>query len=651
MRLFVAEKPSLARAIAEALPGPARPAKTHITCGDGSVVAWCVGHILETAPPERYRPELKTWRLEDLPIVPRDWKLDVSRPELLRAIETLLERATRVVHAGDPDREGQLLVDEVLEYLGYQGPVDRVLLRDLNPDAVRRQLERLEPNAKYRPLSLSALARQRADWLYGMNMSRLYTLLGRQGGYDGVLSVGRVQTPLLGLVVARDRAIAGFQPRPYFVLGAELRTAKGELFRARWAPGPAAEPHLDDQKRLLVRRIAEAVRAQTEGKTGVVTARTEDKKVEGPPLPYCLAHLQIDAAKRLGLSAQQALDTCQSLYETHRLLTYPRSDCSHLPVSHHAHAREVLAAVARQAPALAAAIGRADPSLRSKAWNDTKVTAHHAIVPTPSAVAPPATLRERERAVYELVATRYLAQFYPPHEYLQAELEIDIAGQRFVATGRQTLAVGWKAVAPTALEEGAGGDPAPEDKPSAAPLPRVEVGDALTATSIPIHDKKTQPPKAYTDASLLAAMCHVAQLVSDPNVRKILTEADGIGTDATRAQIIETLFERRYVARVTKAIVSTETGRALIDALPQVATTPDLTAVWEAAMRAIQAEEQSLAAFLTRVSTQLQSLVAQGRALGRIAVPGAPRHEPIARAPAPPTHRGTRRRVRTRRRP
>ena len=218
MRLFIAEKPSLARAIADALPGPQRRAPLHIECAEGDVVAWCAGHILHVAPPEAYAEECKVWRLEHLPIAPRDWRLQVSAPALLTSIARLLKTATRVVHAGDPDREGQLLVDEVLHFLGYRGPVDRLLVRDLSPEAVRTQLAALEPNAKYRPLYESALARQRADWLYGINMTRLYTLLGRAAGYEGVLSVGRVQTPLLGLIVARDAAIAGFRPVPYYVV-------------------------------------------------------------------------------------------------------------------------------------------------------------------------------------------------------------------------------------------------------------------------------------------------------------------------------------------------------------------------------------------------------------------------------------------------
>jgi DNA topoisomerase-3 len=624
MRLFIAEKPSLARAIALALPGPHQRAKTHIACGGGNVVAWCAGHILETAPPEAYGAHHKKWRMGDLPIAPRDWKLAVSRPELLTTIQRLLRDATRVVHAGDPDREGQLLVDEVLEFLGYRGPVDRLLIRDLSPAAVRTQLAALEPNTKYRPLYESALARQRADWLYGMNMTRLYTLLGRASGYDGVLSVGRVQTPLLGLIVARDRAIAEFQPAPYYVVGASIRASGGESFRALWLPGPDAEPYLDEDKRLLKRAIAEAVRDRVDGHTGSVTAHTQDKRSEPSPLPYSLADLQMDAGRRLGMSAQAVLDVCQSLYETHRLTTYPRSDCAYLPEAHHAQARDVVAAVVRHAPSLAVAAAGASLTVRSKAWNDKRVSAHHAIIPTPTVAAPPAQLSGSERAVYELIARRYLAQFYPAHEYLQTKVAIDIAGETFTATGRQVLATGWKVLlADAPRDDTKSDDGLKPDRDSAPPLPRLAQGDAVTADDVAVGDKRTQPPKAFTDSSLIAAMCAVAKFVSSPHIKKILSETDGIGTPATRAAIIETLFERGYVSRDKKTIVSTETGRALIGCLPEVATTPDMTAVWEAAMRAITDGSQSLDAFLARVGSELAALVAQGRALGRITVPAS----------------------------
>jgi DNA topoisomerase-3 len=633
MRLFIAEKPSLARAIADALPGPPRRAKDRIVCGEGNVVAWCAGHILQTAPPEAYAAEYKIWRLEHLPVAPREWKLEVSTPALLQSIRALLKDAARVVHAGDPDREGQLVVDEVLHFLGYKGPVDRLLVRDLSPEAVRRQLGALEPNARYRPLYESALARQRADWLYGMNMTRLYTLLGRAAGYEGVLSVGRVQTPLLGLIVARDAAIAAFRPAPFYLVAAEIRAGGGETFRAFWVP-PAGAP-VDDEGRLVGREVAEDARRHLLGQTAAVTACTEEDKSEAPPLPYSLADLQIDAGRRLGLSAQAVLDACQSLYETHRLLTYPRSDCAYLPEGQRAQAKDVLAVVTHHLPVLAPAVAKADLTRRSKAWNDKNVTAHHAIVPTGVGGAPPAPRSEVERAVYELVARRYLAQFYAPHEYQKIQMEFDVAGQRLVARGRKTTALGWKALTVDAGPS----DEAEAEKDTereSAPLPHLAVGERVTVEASAVLDTRTSPPKPFTDASLIAVMCGVAKFVERPDVKKILTEADGIGTPATRARILETLFERGYVERVRRTIVSTETGRALVASLPEVATTPDMTAVWEAAMRAITDGTQTLGAFLARVGEELEQLVAGGRALGRIAVPATP--SPGARPDRPKNH-------------
>jgi DNA topoisomerase-3 len=611
-------------------------------------VAWCAGHLLETAPPEAYGHHYKRWCVGDLPMVPRHWKHEVLAPDLLRGIQGLLRDAARVVHAGDPDREGQLLVDEVLQFLGYNGPVDRLLVRDLRPEAIRRQLAALEPNAKYRALSESALARQRADWLYGINMTRLYTLLGRAAGYDGVLSVGRVQTPVLGLIVARDRAIAGFEPVPYFAVRAEIRAGGGGSFRASWVPGvgssaAGADGAFDEERRLLKRAVAEAVLARVRGQGGAVTALTEDRNVEAPPLPYSLADLQVDAGRRLGLSAQAVLDACQSLYETHRLTTYPRSDCAYVPEGQHAQAANVALAIATNAPSLAAAVAKADLSLRSKAWNDRKVTAHHAIVPTPATGAPVAGLTDRERAVYELVGRRYLAQFYPAHQVRQTQVAIAIAGERFVANARQTVVTGWKALAADLPQDGANAhDPEnPTEGEGSGVWPRLAPGERITVAEVAIDAKRTQAPRPFTDASLIAAMCGIAHFVSRPNLHKVLSDTDGLGTPATRAAILETLFERGYVTRVEKTIVSTATGRSLIAALPEVATTPDMTALWEMGLRAIAERDQTLQAFLDRIETELRELVQHGKTLarvtvaasGRVPLPGgrtaSPRRKPV----------------------
>lgn len=619
MRLFIAEKPSLARAIADALPGPQIKRRAWIECGREDVVAWCAGHILELAEPERYATEYKTWALAHLPIAPTSWRLAVTAPELLDAIKSLLPKASRIVHAGDPDREGQLLVDEVLEFLGYRGPVDRLLVSDLNLPAVRRALGELQSNAKYRGLYEAALARQRADWLFGINLTRLYTLLGRAGGYDGILSVGRVQTPLLGLIVRRDIEIEQFQPRAYYVVRAAVRAA-GAVFTATWRAPDDSAGILDDGGRLVSSQHASAVQAKVVGRSGVVESYSREQKSEPPPLPYSLPELQVDAGKRLGLGPKQTLDASQSLYETHRLLTYPRSDCQYLPEGQHEQATAVLAAIATNVPSLVPAVGQADRAHRSRAWNDKKITAHHAIVPT--LVAKPAgSLTPSEAAVYELVARRYVAQFHRPFEYHETKIELAIEGERFRASGRQPIADGWRVLIPSvdAEEEPKESD----DEAPAGPLPLLRAGEHVVCHDVAIAERRTTPPKRFTEASLVQAMTGIARYVADPKIKQLLRETDGIGTPATQASIIQTLFDRRFVEKRGRRIVSTSIGRALIQVLPEIATRPDLTALWEVAMRRIADGQMPLDQFLAGVVDQLRKLVEAGRARGALTVPGA----------------------------
>jgi DNA topoisomerase III len=618
MRLFIAEKPSLAKAIADALPGAQTKQRDFIECGREDVVAWCAGHILELAEPERYAPEYKTWRLDHLPIAPVEWRLAVTAPDLLRTLRTLLPKASRVVNAGDPDREGQLLVDEVLEFLGYRGPVDRLLISDLNLPAVRKALGELQPNARYRGLYEAALARQRADWLYGINLTRLYTLLGRAGGYDGVLSVGRVQTPLLGLVVRRDIEIEQFEPRPYYVVRAPIRAAAGSLV-ATWHPPEDAAVFLDDAGRLVSREHAAAIKVKVTGRPGEVMACSREKQSEPPPLPYSLPDLQVDAGKRLGFGPKQTLDACQRLYETHRLLTYPRSDCPYLPDGQHQQATAVLAAIVTSIPTLAAAANTADRRHRSRAWNDKKITAHHAIIPTLVA-KPAAGLSPAEAGIYELVARRYLAQFLPAFEYHETKIELAVDGERFRASGRRTIAEGWRILIPTVEAEEEGKDF--ESAESAGALPLLREGERVVCAEVAVTERYTTPQKRFTEASLIEAMTGIARHVRDPRIKQLLRETDGIGTPATQAAIIQTLFDRAFIEKRRRQVVSTPIGRALIEILPELATRPDMTAVWEAAMRRIADGQMPLAQFLTGVLEQIRKLVDAGRVRGALAVPG-----------------------------
>ena len=390
MRLFIAEKPSLARAIADVLPKPHSRGDGFIKCGENDYVTWCVGHLLEQAEPEAYNPIFKQWRLEHLPIIPDKWQLiprkDVAKQ--LKTVEKLIHQADELVNAGDPDREGQLLVDEVFSYANLsvekRDQIKRCLISDLNPSAVEKAVQKLQPNRNFIPLATSALARARADWLYGINMTRAYTIRGRQAGYHGVLSVGRVQTPVLGLIVRRDFEIEHFQPKDFFEVVAHIQNEKTTenstalfTFTALWQPSKACEDYQDEDGRVLSQSLAENVVKRITQQPAEVMEYSDKREKETAPLPYSLSALQIDAAKRFGLSAQEVLDICQRLYETHKLITYPRSDCRYLPEEHFAERMSVLNAISTHAPAYRTLPDILNMEHRNRCWNDKKVEAHH----------------------------------------------------------------------------------------------------------------------------------------------------------------------------------------------------------------------------------------------------------------------------------
>lgn len=333
----------------------------------------------------------------------------------------------------------------MLEYLSLpqekRHQVRRCLINDLNPQAVERAVARLRENREFIPLCVSALARSRADWLYGINMTRAYTLLGRNAGYDGVLSVGRVQTPVLGLVVRRDEEIEHFVPKDYFEVKAHIITPAGERFVALWQPSESCEPYQDEEGRLLHRSLAEHVVKRIDGRPAWVTGYNDKRESETAPLPYSLSTLQIEAAKRFGLSAQQVLDICQKLYETHKLITYPRSDSRYLPEEHFAGRHAVLNAIAVHQPDLLPQPVM-DIDKRNRCWDDGKVDAHHAIIPT--ARSSHTALSDNERNVYGLIARQYIMQFCPDAVFRKCVIDLDIAGGKFVAKARFLAEAGWR---------------------------------------------------------------------------------------------------------------------------------------------------------------------------------------------------------------
>ncbi|MCW9718028.1 MULTISPECIES: DNA topoisomerase III [unclassified Avibacterium] len=606
MRLFIAEKPSLARAIADVLPKPHQRGDGFIRCGENDCVTWCVGHLLEQAEPEAYDPKFKMWRLEDLPIVPQKWLL-IPRKAVKKQLDTvikLIHQADELINAGDPDREGQLLVDEVFSYANLsaekKAQIQRCLISDLNPSAVQKAVKKLQSNQHFIPLATSALARARADWLYGINMTRSYTKRGQNMGYRGVLSVGRVQTPVLGLIVRRDLEIENFQPKDYFEVQAFVQTTEeiAQKFTALWQPSKACEDYQDEDGRVLSRALAENVVKRITGQPATVTDYQDKREKEAAPLPYSLSALQIDAAKRYGLSAQEVLDTCQRLYETHRLITYPRSDCRYLPTEHFADRHKVMNAISAQAPDYQSLPSIINPEQRNRCWNDKKVEAHHAIIPT--AKNTPVNLTQTERNIYQLIARQYLAQFCIDAEYRRCKITLNIAGGKFIAQASNLQVAGWKELWGKENDEQNNAEPL---------LPEVKKGQELFCEKGEILSKKTQPPKPFSDATLLSAMTGIARFVQDKALKKILRETDGLGTEATRAGIIELLFKRGFIYKKGRHIHSSETGRILIQALPDIATLPDMTAHWEAQLNSISQKELNYHQFMHELVQSLPALL------------------------------------------
>ncbi|MEK0168065.1 MULTISPECIES: DNA topoisomerase III [Pseudescherichia] len=607
MRLFIAEKPSLGRAIADVLPKPHRKGDGYIECGNGQVVTWCIGHLLEQAQPDVYDSRYARWSLADLPIVPEKWQLQprASVTKQINVIKRLLGEASEIIHAGDPDREGQLLVDEVLDYLQLPAEkrqrVQRCLINDLNPQAVERAIGRLRANSEFIPLCVSALARARADWLYGINMTRAWTLLGRNAGYQGVLSVGRVQTPVLGLVVRRDEEIENFVAKDFFEVKAHIVTPKEERFTALWQPSEACEPHQDEEGRLLNRTLAEHVVKRISGQPAHVTRYNDKQESEPAPLPFSLSSLQIEAAKRFGLSAQNVLDICQKLYETHKLITYPRSDSRYLPEEHFAGRHSVMKAIGVHAPDLLPQ-PVVDTDRRNRCWDDKKVDAHHAIIPT--ARSSTVNLHDNEAKVYGLIARQYLMQFCPDAVFRKCEIELDIANGKFLAKARFLAQAGWRTLL---------GNKERDEENDGTPLPVVAKGDELLCEKGEVVERQTQPPRPFTDATLLSAMTGIARFVQDKDLKKILRATDGLGTEATRAGIIELLFKRGFLHKKGRSILSTDAGRALIHSLPEMAARPDMTAHWESVLTQISEKQCRYQDFMQPLVGTLYQLIDQAR--------------------------------------
>lgn len=605
MKLFLCEKPSQGRDIAAALAATEK--KQGYLLGSGVAVTWGFGHLLEQASPEVYGEQFgKPWRTEVLPVLPTEWQMQV-KPESkaqFNVIRKLLLNSDCVVIATDADREGEVIAREILDYCHYQGNVQRLWLSALDDASVRAALAAIKPGEETYPYYLAGLGRARADWQIGMNLTRLYTVKARDNGYDNVLSVGRVQTPTLNLIVERDREIAGFVARPFYVVSL-TSSANGQSFQAQWVP---AANYCDDEKRCIHQGVAQQV-VQVCQKAGIATVIEVETKREtvSAPLPFDLGTLQQQCSKRWGLGAQQVLDTAQALYETHKATTYPRTDCGFLPTSMLAEIPTVLASLLKSDPGISTVLERLHPGYVSRAWNDKKITAHHGIIPTKQA-CDLGKMSETEHQVYLLIRQHYLAQFLPVHELDATRVSLNCGGQLFKTRGHIVVVPGWKGLFEKEYQ-----DEAPQKEDDRAALPVLQKGTNCQVTAAQIKPQQTRPPEHYTEGTLIAAMKNAAQFVTDPRLKKILKENAGLGTEATRAGIIETLLARGFIVKKGKFLQAAVVGAELMDVLPLPLKDPGMTALWEQALDDIAGGKMSLDDFMAKQSAWTVQLIEQGR--------------------------------------
>lgn len=602
MRLFIAEKPSVAKAISTEL-GVTRRGDGFIECGN-DIVTFCFGHLLELAEPDAYLSNdipldnkgKKRWRMQDLPIFPKTWILEpkAESKKQLKTIHDLLKKADSVVNAGDPDREGCLLVDEILSYYKYNKPVMRFWASAQDSQSIRKALQNLKKNSDFKGWTLSANGRARADWLVGMNLSRAFTLTAQEVGKRALIVVGRVQTPTLSLVVNRDREIENFKPVPFYTIHAEFQHQNGS-FISKWKPNENQQG-LDSEGRLLDLNIAKGLINKIQGKTGKITSYKQEQKKKNQPLAFSLADITAIASAKYGYSADDTLKTCQSLYEIHKLTSYPRTDCPYLPESQHTDAPQILNTLKSLLPKIfdtsfVRFIEKCNPQIKSPTWNDKKITAHHGIIPTmQNRLEKPLT--EKEKHIYELIVRAYLAQFYPAYEYLQTTVESNIENEMFVAKGQIVIKNGWKDV--YSQQEL---DNKENDENETQKLPNAQNNDNVLCNKGIGQKAQTRPPARFTEGTLIRAMENIHKYIQNPEHKKLLKDGDGIGTSATRAGIIENLKNRGLLEIKGKNIISTNAGRNSISVLPESVKSPILSAIFERSLKEIECGRESLENF------------------------------------------------------
>lgn len=566
--LVLAEKPSVARDIARVLG--ARDKGENCLIGKDYVVTWALGHLVTLKEPQELDERYTRWKKEDLPILPARMETKVikkTRSQFLAVKKLMNDKETGdIICATDSGREGELIFRYIYEQAGCRKPVRRLWISSMTDEAIRAGFDSLRPSADYDALYASARCRADADWLIGMNATRAYTIR-----YGVLLSIGRVQTPTLSMLVRRRREIDAFVPQVYYLVNADFGDYKGVYIDAK------------GEKKIAAEEDAQAIAARVCRQQASVLEATREHKSLPPPLLYDLTTLQREANAQFGFTAKKTLETAQKLYEQHKLLTYPRTDSRYLSHDMLGKVQSTLAAYDGALQPLGEKALEYGVRMSKRIFDDAKLTDHHAIIPTGKKAAN-LSLTADERRLYELVAKRLAAVFYPNYEYDALRVVTACGQDRFLSTGQTVTQEGWKAV--YAGEQASGARRVGKKKEDEQPLPDLHPGDERVCRDAKVTQDQTKPPKEYNDASILLDMEHAGRQIEDEELREQMKDC-ALGTPATRAAIIERLISVGYVSRRGKNLTATEKGVHLIEAVPQEIASPETTGRWECALAEI----------------------------------------------------------------
>jgi DNA topoisomerase III len=593
--LVVAEKPSVARDLAAALPGAFKQGKDKAFLeGDDYVITWAVGHLVGLAEPDAYDPKLKKWRYADLPIVPEKFKLvpnDERAAKQLKVIHRLQAREDidEVINACDAGREGELIFAYVYETAKVKKPVKRLWLSSMTRKAIEDAFERLRPGEEMESLEAAARSRSEADWVVGMNATRAASIRLR-AAFDGAVSLGRVQTPTLALVARREEEIRAFKPEPYWLVEAKFAATGERSYSGRYLGG----------KRIKEDEAAAIVEA-CKGQDGLITKLEKKEEREKPQLLYDLTSLQRHANTLHGFSARRTLAAAQKLYEEHKALTYPRTSSRFLTGDMIPDIKPIAELVGHNPPYRKASeyVRSLDKLPLGRVVNDAKVEDHHAIIPTKSE-HDLGRMGADELKVYDLVTKRFLAIFHPEAVFERTRVETTVAAKNvFRTSGRVLVEAGWRSVYG---QEAQGEGKQDDDSGGDQLLPKLDDGESVETREVESLRKETQPPRRFTEASLLAAMETAGKEIEDAELREAMKDS-GIGTPATRAAIIERLLSVGYIEREGRALHATEKGVQVIRLLGEHAlTSPQLTGDWERRLTLIEKGEDSRPAFMRDIA-------------------------------------------------